>query len=170
MFKDELKAGQRTNPLDSLLRNERLIYKRVLTLSPKTQSDERAGDEGIYRYLSTWTTLQLMDLTDELRLHLESELKRPIVSGDILIDLPRREREEMGGHVIVWSDDGREILGDLNKISPIVQVLHNSFDLYAKRLRVFLHPRLAEDDVVQIRTAVLDFLRGRFRSGARRSK
>ena len=170
LFKDELKAGQRTNPLDSLLRNERLIYKRVLTLSPKTQSDERAGDEGIYRYLSTWTTLQLMDLTDELRLHLESELKRPIVSGDILIDLPRREREEMGGHVIVWSDDGREILGDLNKISPIVQVLHNSFDLYAKRLRVFLHPRLAEDDVVQIRTAVLDFLRGRFRSGARRSK
>ena len=61
--------------------------------------------------------------------------------GDVLVDLPRRHREESGGRAIVYADDLREKLGDLYQVSPVMASMKDSFDLFAKRLRIFIHPQ-----------------------------
>ena len=84
--------------------------------------------------------------------------------GDVLLDVPKTKREMLGGRVLVYSDDKEEMLGELFELSPLVDNLKESFDQYAKRLRVFIHPRVAkvlEDQsaIPRAREVVFEYLR-----------
>lgn len=63
--------------------------------------------------------------------------------GEILLDLPRVRREETGRKLLVYADrPGAELIGEVSSISPLLNKLKDQFDLYAKRLRIFVHPRV----------------------------
>ena len=153
------------NPISDFLLSRRVIYSRVLTLSPRSQTQVRRGDEPIYSELSGKTTLALNDVAEDIRMVLTNYLHINTRPGDVLVDLPRRRREESGGRVVVYSDDRRENLGDLYLFSPILTSIKDSFDLFAKRLRVFIHPeclRSADVEKSVIRERILAHLHEKY--------
>jgi hypothetical protein len=88
--------------------------------------------------------------------------------GEVLLDLQRVRREDLDGKILVYSDSpGATYLGELSKISPVLDGLEQQFDLYAKRLRIFIHPRLQEEIAAaglqeKAHEATLDMLRSEF--------
>jgi HD superfamily phosphohydrolase len=159
---DDLIPEEARNPVADLLVSRRVIYSRVLTLSPRSPSPARRGDSFIYSELSGKTTLDLNAVAESIRKAITDGLRIPTRPGDILVDLPRRHREESGGRAVVYADDRRENIGDLYQISPVMASMKDSFDLFAKRLRIFIHPQCLREATVEkslIRARILEYLR-----------
>jgi HD superfamily phosphohydrolase len=159
---DDLIPDEARNPVADLLVSRRVIYSRVLTLSPRSPSPTRRGDASIYTELSGKTTLDLNAVAESMRTAIGDDLGIPTRPGDILVDLPRRRREESGGRAVVYADDRRENLGDLYQVSPLMASMKDSFDLFAKRLRIFIHPQCLREATVEkslIRAWILDYLK-----------
>jgi hypothetical protein len=135
--------GDTVNPMSDLLVSRRLIYKRLLTISGKSRIPNRQPDYRIFERLRA-----LSPLKDHVVCGIIAEVLESVVpglrirAGEVLLDLPRARREDAGGRVLVYTDDGREQLGELFTISPVMEQHRESFELHVKRLRVFLHPRV----------------------------
>jgi len=174
---DKFKAAIRTNgidrdtvnPIEGLLLSRRDIYRRLVTISPRSEVDERTNDRFIHEGLRARNPLEDSDICDKtsavLQLVLPSLKVRP---GEVLLDLQRVRREDLDGKILVYSDSpGATYLGELSKISPVLRGLEQQFDFYAKRLRIFIHPRLQEDLAAaglqeKAHEATLDMLRSEF--------
>jgi HD superfamily phosphohydrolase len=153
------------NPISDALLSSRVIYDRVLTLSPRSQTPARRGDESIYVELSGKTALDLNDVAKDIRMMMADELHVSTRPGDILVDLPRRRPEGSSGRVVVYSNDRRERLGDLYQASPEVAYTKDSFALFARRLRVFIHPECLRSSTAEkavIRDRMLGHLREKY--------
>jgi HD superfamily phosphohydrolase/tRNA A-37 threonylcarbamoyl transferase component Bud32 len=156
------------NPIEGLLDSRREIYRRLVTVSPVSKLDARAQDRHIYEGLNRRSALEDNLVCEDTASVLEAV--KPglnVRPGEILLDLPRvRRREEIGGKILVYADSpGATFLGELSNISPVLAGLQEQFDRYAKRLRIFVHPRIyrALDGVEEkAHKAVLEMLRSEF--------
>lgn len=155
------------DPMANVLTSHRDIYKRLVTISPKSQLDSRSRDRFIYEGLIRRSSLEDMRVCQDVAGALEAV--KPglgVRPGEVLLDLPRVRREEIGGKLLVYADDpGAELLGELSAISPVLAGLQQQFDLYAKRLRIFVHPRLdreLEGIRERVYEVILEMLRSEF--------
>lgn len=158
------------NPLKELQNSERNAYRRLLTISPKSSVESRVNDAQIYQLVSSQSPLLDADFAKMIAGVLNEVVPgvnpRP---GEILLDVPRARREESEGKVLVYSDPpDTAYLGDLSQASPVLNNLTQSFELYVKRLRVFIHPRihaLVLPKSEQVHKALLTRLRADAKAG-----
>ena len=131
------------NPMADLLHSRRAIYQRLITISGKSTIANRDADHEIYSRVQLLSPLQdeivyavvesaLSEVMPELRI-------RP---GEILLDLPRVSRDTTKGKILVYTDDGATLMGELFKISPNLLQHQMWFEQYVKRMRIFVHPRV----------------------------
>jgi HD superfamily phosphohydrolase/tRNA A-37 threonylcarbamoyl transferase component Bud32 len=153
--------SETVNPIEDLLLSRRLIYKRLLTISGKSRISNRQPDYKIFERLRALSPLKDHQVCGIIAEVLESVVPGlEIRPGEVLLDVPRARQEEAGGRVLVYTDDGREQLGELFTISPFMEQHRESFELHVKRLRVFLHPRVYDElqDRGRLSTAYLQCL------------
>jgi len=132
------------NPLEAMVRGDRLPYRRFVILEHGDPSTESL-DHQIYKAIEKKTPSELLDLGHELG-RMIGDLAPGLVvrSGDVLVDLPMRKRELSGGLTFVYGDTGDEQLGELMHVSPLLKGWQAEFDMHAKRCRVFIHPEVDE--------------------------
>src|SRR6185312_9003822 len=131
------------NPVSPLLGSERAIYKRLITISGQSRIPGREPDHKIFEQVRSVSPLDDGKVLKTVKRSLDDVLPgMNIQDGELLLDLPRPRREEAGGAVLVYTDDGEGYMGDLFAISPFLENHKQSFELYVKRMRVFIHPRI----------------------------
>jgi HD superfamily phosphohydrolase/tRNA A-37 threonylcarbamoyl transferase component Bud32 len=140
------------NPLHGLLGGNRDTYKRLLTIS--------SGGEGpIYSALAFKRQGGLHNLSEALLSALEAELPEvgPLCTGDLIVDIPVRKREELGGRALVYlrkePAKGRPLTED-KSLSPVLGSLKDEFDLHVKKCRIFVHPEIHAKLEPRMSTAV----------------
>lgn len=106
---------------------------------------ERKGDARIYDAIKGRSALGYGAVIEAVREVLESEVPGldSVRSGEILLDVPRAQREDSRGRILVYADPpDPAYLDELHKASPVLQNLGQSFELFVKRMRFFIHPRI----------------------------
>lgn len=153
------------NPVAPLLASSRSIYKRLLTISGKSTVIGREPDGRIFDNIRGRSALQESDVLRTIEDALCAIApKISIAAGDLLLDLPRPAREEAGGQVLVYTDDGSQFMNELFTASPLLQSQRDAFELHVKRMRIFVSPRVYEslasrDLVEKAHDACLEALR-----------
>lgn len=133
------------NPMADLLESRRVIYQGLITISGKSTIPNRDADHQIYSRIQALSPLQdevVYQVVENALNEVMSGLK--IRPGEILMDLPRVSRDTTKGTVLVYTDRGDTLMGELFKISPNLQQHQQSFEQYVKRMRIFVHPRIHE--------------------------
>ncbi len=115
----------------------RRLYKRLAQFTIFSHPD-------IYNRLARRPYPQLVATAERLADALSRQLGSRIAPHEILIDAPPVAREvEFKVDVFFPKED---IYRRLDEVSPVVRALaREQFDDYVKRVRVFVHPRIAED-------------------------
>lgn len=156
------------NPIGEVLLSRRAIYKRLITISGKSRIPGREPDHRIFERVRGISPLDDSSLLKTVGRVVESHCSGlHLKPGELLLDLPRPRREEAGGQVLVYTDDGASFMGELFSISPFLSQHRESFELNVKRMRVFVHPRVyeqltSEGKLQNIYDACLDELRSEF--------
>ena len=131
------------NPLEPLLHADRAIYKRIVTISTRSRVVGREPDHKVFETIRGMSPLDDRKVVKTVERALTAILPDlDIKPGEVLLDLPRPRREETTGEVLVYTDMGDQLIGELFSVSPILEKQKDSFELNVKRLRIFLHPRL----------------------------
>jgi HD superfamily phosphohydrolase len=121
--------------LDGLFGPARRVYKR---LAQYTYFQHREIYEQLARRPYPW----LSACSAQLASRFSHELKTPVQPHEVLIDAPPVQLE-VQFNVDVYFPSERKYW-PLGEISPVVQTLaRRQFDDYVKRVRIFIHPRLA---------------------------
>jgi hypothetical protein len=133
-------ARPERNPLPGIMGGHRAIYRRVLTIAKDALDDEAR----IYDRLA-FRDIPVIDETLE-RLHavVDEYVGRTIMRGDVLLDVPSKERERLGVKVWVYSGRRPDAPSQLAE-SPVVESLRDEFDRHVKKCRVFLHPEIVAE-------------------------
>jgi HD superfamily phosphohydrolase len=151
--------GERVNPLRGLLGGNRQIYKRLATVA---RSDEGDAERAIYDLLGSGDQEARRQLVEACREAVGRIAGRPLLDGEIVLDIPTKRREELGAGVVVYLQRTPDEPRTLDEASPVVGGLKSEFDLHVRKSRVLLHPRLAEElgepDLERCRRAVWDAL------------
>ena len=115
----------------------RRLYKRVGQYS-------FFEDEAIYSRLTRQPYPWLAACAEQFALVASTALGRVVAPHEVLFDAPPIEREvEFNVEVYFAKEKRYRTLGD---VSPVVRTLaKEQFDDYVKRVRVFAHPRVAEE-------------------------
>ena len=125
---DELLAG--------LFGSTRRLYKRIRQYSFFQQRQ-------LYQQLARRPYSWLHELCGQLAGRLSVELGRPVSSHEILIDAPPAELEVQFEIDVYFAKE--DCYRPLGEISPVVRTLaKEQFDDYVKRVRLFAHPRIAD--------------------------
>ncbi|WP_346957995.1 protein kinase [uncultured Arthrobacter sp.] len=136
-------SDRSVNPMAAIHQSQRAIYKRLVTISGDSRLQSRSPDRRVFQQLRRMSAFDDSTVTDLIRDALQQvHPGLNVRPGEVLLDIPRPNREEAGGQILVYTDDGREAIGDLFKISPFLEKQRESFELHVKRMRVFIHPRL----------------------------
>jgi uncharacterized protein len=116
---------------------QRRLYKRIAEFS---FFQKRPYYEQFARRPYAWLAACSDALADEL----SQQISRRIAPHEILFDAPPLKREvEFSVDIHFAKEQTYRALGD---VSPVVKTLAQSqFDDYVKRVRLFVHPRLADD-------------------------
>ena len=123
--------------VEGLFGPRRILFKRLSQYS-------LLKDPDFYSRLARRPYDWLVRLSDRLAECIGQELGCPVRADDVLIDAPPVKLEvEFNVSIHYPGEDCYRMLGD---VSPVVQSLaHTQFDDYVKRVRIFLHPRLAAE-------------------------
>jgi uncharacterized protein len=123
--------------LDGLFGPVRRLYKRLAQFSLFEQRD-------FYLQLARRPYTWLVTCADEFADQLSWRLGRRVAPTEVLFDAPPVQLEvEINVEIYFPKEDCYRRLGD---VSPVVQTLaRQQFDDYVKRVRIFVHPRLARD-------------------------
>jgi HD superfamily phosphohydrolase len=115
----------------------RQLYKRLAQYSYFQQQD-------LYQQLARRPYAWLVACGDELASDLSRQMGRRVAPHEILFDAPPVKREvEFHVEIHFPKENVYRTLGD---VSPVVETLaRKQFDDYVKRVRVFVHPRLADE-------------------------
>jgi HD superfamily phosphohydrolase len=131
------------SPLAHLIEDRSRIFKRLLTLRPEREK----ADQALFRDIQELVeAVGLVEAQRRIRQHLVQDvqgllgLRPPVQQREVLIDIPWR-RMDYGGDTLIVSDEGPQML---DEISPSIRALQENFDQLAKRVRIYVHPRLAE--------------------------
>ncbi|MFV2067623.1 MAG: HD domain-containing protein [Pirellulales bacterium] len=127
--------GPAAELLDGLFGTTRRLYKRLRQYSLYEQPE-------VYQRLVGRPYPWLVACAAEWARLAGDQIGRPVAPCEILIDAPPAHREvEFDLPVYFPKEDRYRPLGD---ISPVVRTLaREQFDDYVKRVRIFVHPRLA---------------------------
>jgi HD superfamily phosphohydrolase len=132
--------------LDGLFGPVRRLYKRLAQFS-------LFEHRGFYLQLARRPYPWLVACADEFANQLSWRVGRRVAPTEILFDAPPVKLEvEINVEIYFHKEDCYRRLGD---VSPVVQTLaRQQFDDYVKRVRIFVHPRLAReleglDDVLE---------------------
>ncbi|HEV3021051.1 MAG TPA: HD domain-containing protein, partial [Pirellulales bacterium] len=130
-------AGPARELLDGLFGPARRLYKRVAQYS---FLEQRELHDRLARRPYPW----LAACAEQFAALASTALRRVVAPHEILFDAPPIGREvEFNVDVHLIKEDRYRPLGD---ISPVVRTLaKEQFDDYVKRVRIFAHPRVAED-------------------------
>lgn len=130
------------NPLVGITGPRREPYKRVLTFA---QDDPFHRADKIYAQMKEepWEAEQLvsrlaMDLFPKYLKHMD------VQEGDVLVDVPSKEREIPSDSVLVYLRGREEEGEDIFDVSPVAGQVKASFGLHVRKARVFVHPRIRE--------------------------
>jgi HD superfamily phosphohydrolase len=132
------------NTLIGLQPGYRALYKRILTIAPGTSSSDRY----LYRRMEGTPYAELLDVAQEIADRLEEELRLSdrLKVGEVLVDVPYKEREgiggKLGGQVYVYPRSRSGTVQPLEQYSPVLESLRDQFDQHIEKCRVFIHPRV----------------------------
>jgi HD superfamily phosphohydrolase len=130
------------NPVEDIVRGRRTIYKRFVTVSHGIAGGENA-DRNLYDAMRRCSPESLLDLGRRLLGEVAKSCPTYAVhEGDLIFDVPHKERERTGGQVMVYADENSQATGELFTVSPLLGQLAHSFDQHTKRCRVYVHPDL----------------------------
>jgi hypothetical protein len=153
-----------------ILRDRSKVYQRLLSVQGASH-DRR--ESGVYDAISSLNTNQLEEcrktlseaLNDYLRTTLNISLA--IRDDDLLFDIPSR-RLDAAGPIYVELDTGE--VRSIEDIPGPIQRVATDFDRLAKRMRVFVHPRivdsLSKDMLIAKRAEILTLLERAIPKGA----
>jgi len=137
---DVLTAAAGNGPAGELLAGlfgpTRRLYKRVAQFS-------LFQEQAIFERLSQQPYPWLVDCAEHFAVLLSTALSETVESHEVLFDAPPIKLEvDFEMDVYLTKEDSYRRLGD---ISPVVKTLaRQQFDNYVKRVRVFVHPRIAD--------------------------
>jgi HD superfamily phosphohydrolase len=138
---DSLLAAAADGPaaelLDGIFGPQRRLYKRLAQYSYFEQP-------AVYRRLARRPYVEQVRIAEQIAATLAAALGRRVGPHEVLVDAPPSELEVDFDVEVYLSKTGEyRRLGD---ISPVVRTLaKEQFDDYVKRVRVFVHPRIAAD-------------------------
>jgi HD superfamily phosphohydrolase len=115
---------------------ERQLYKRLGQYS-------FVEEPGLYQRMARRPYAELVDFAERIAAMLSQALGAEIAPHEVLVDAPPTKLEvDFDIEVHFTKQDIYRRLGD---ISPVVRTLaQEQFDNYVKRVRIFVHPRIAE--------------------------
>ena len=121
--------------VEGLFGPRRVLYKRLSQFS-------LLKDPDFYSRLARQPYEWLVRLSDQIAERIGQHLGCTVRADEVLIDTPPAKLEvEFDVSIHYPDEDCYRMLGD---VSPVVHALaHTQFDDYVKRVRIFLHPRLA---------------------------
>ena len=130
-------GGPAEGLLDGLFGPARRLYKRLAQFS---YFEQRELYELLARRPYTW----LVQCAEQFAATISQHVGRPVASTEVLFDAPPVKLEvEFNIEIYFRKEDRYRRLGD---VSPVVQTLaRQQFDDYVKRVRIFVHPRLAKE-------------------------
>ena len=122
--------------LDGLFGDRRRLYKRLAQYSLFQEPD-------IYQRLARRPYPWLVAAAERFAAVVAGESRQPIAPHEVLFDAPPAKREvEFQVDVLFAKERCYRAFGD---VSPVVQTLAlRQFDDYVKRVRLFVHPRIAD--------------------------
>ncbi len=140
---DTLRHLSRQNPttvfalLDGIFGPTRQLYKRLAQYSYFEEPE-------MYRRLARRPYAELVGVAERIAETLASALGQVVAPHEVLVDAPPAELEvDFDIEVFSPKEDIYRRLGD---ISPVVRTLaQEQFDDYVKRVRIFVHPRIATE-------------------------
>jgi HD superfamily phosphohydrolase len=132
-----LHGRQLRNPLPGLIGGNRYLYKRVATIARGPADDDRE----LYDRLAFRSPADLEGHVEALHATLERFVQsQPLAYGDVLIDVPTKRREQLGGPVVVYLQRDPDHAQALEDASPLLGRLREEYDQHVKKCRVFVHP------------------------------
>jgi uncharacterized protein len=140
-FIDTLLEAGRNSPAGNLLAGlfglTRVLYKRLAQFSV-------FETPGMYRRLARRPYQELVSVSAQIAAGLTKALSAEVALDDVLVDAPPAKLEvDFDIDVYFGKQNTYRRLGD---ISPVVRTLaKEQFDDYVKRVRIFIHPRIAGD-------------------------
>lgn len=129
--------GTNCEPLvEGIFGPKRMLYKQVVEYS-FYQTPE------VYEQLARQSYPFLVRCSAELAKQLSKAIREPVLPTEVLIDAPPPNREVEFNIEIHFPKE--DVYRPLNQVSPVVDALARiQFDDYVKRVRVFAHPRCAQ--------------------------
>lgn len=130
-------AGSASELLSGLFGPSRQLYKRLAQYSYFQEPE-------IYARLARQPYPWLAACAESLAAAASRHLGKRVAPHEILIDAPPVKRETEVNVEIFFSKEG--LYRRLADVSPVVQTIaQKQFDDYVKRVRIFVHPRLAAE-------------------------
>jgi HD superfamily phosphohydrolase len=136
---DAIQSAGRNSPakplLDGIFGRTRSLYKRLAQYSYFEEPD-------MYRRMAQRQYAELVTFSERIAAGLSKALGEKIQTHEVLVDAPPAKLEvDFDIEVFFAKQNAFRPLGD---ISPVVRTLaQEQFDDYVKRVRIFVHPRIA---------------------------
>ncbi len=131
----ETAEGPAAELLDGLFGPQRRLYKRLAQYSLFEQPD-------VYQQLARQPYPRLVACAERIAAALGEALGVRVEPHEVLVDAPPVELEVDFDIEVYFSKTG--VYRRLGEVSPVIRALaREQFDDYVKRVRVFVHPRLA---------------------------
>jgi HD superfamily phosphohydrolase len=129
--------GPAADLLDGIFGPKRRLYKRLAQFS-YFESPE------FYRRLARRPFAELVAHSERIATALSSGLARKVAPHEVLVDAPPAELEVDFDIEVFYPK--QSVYRRLGEISPVVRTLaQEQFDDYVKRVRIFVHPRVAAE-------------------------
>jgi HD superfamily phosphohydrolase len=138
---DALMAVGRNSPasplLDGIFGPQRKLYKRLAQYSYFEQPN-------LYRRMARRPYAELVGFAERIASMLSTSLGAAVLPHDVLVDAPPAALEVDFDIEVQFTK--QEDFRRLGEISPVVRTLaQEQFDNYVKRVRIFVHPRWADE-------------------------
>jgi HD superfamily phosphohydrolase len=130
-------SGDEVVLLDGIFGPKRQLYKRLAQYS-------YFEEPKIYRRLARRPYAELVGHSDQIAHALAGALGTSVAPHEVLVDAPPAELEVEFDVEVYFPKE--KVYRSLGQISPMVRTLaREQFDDYVKRVRIFMHPRLAAE-------------------------
>lgn len=123
--------------LDGIFGSARRLYKRLAQYSFFEEPE-------LYRRLARRPYAELVQVAERIAAALGDALGQPVAPHDVLVDAPPVELEVQFNIDVYYPK--QNVYRRLGDVSPVVRTLaEEQFDDYVKRVRIFVHPRIAAE-------------------------
>jgi HD superfamily phosphohydrolase len=121
--------------LDGIFGPQRSLYKRLAQYSFFEEPD-------MYRRMARRPYADLVDFSERIAVGLSKALGEKVAPHEVLVDAPPAKLEVDFDIEVYFAK--QHVFRRLGDISPVVRTLaQEQFDDYVKRVRIFVHPRIA---------------------------